>query len=333
MRSERQGMARAALLAAAAMTASACGVFERRGEGALPDPDVVARDLVYTLAQVPELHPLKSTLQVGEPLTPFGEEVLARLDEAGYGLQRVAADHGPNYVRYRSEHIESETGERTRYVVSVGAVSVERDYALDAEGTRPRSRLLVSGVPEQTLSTDPALFDGIEGGLSTVAFDSDLEPEIRDVALGAASPSVSAAPRAQSAFGTAIKRNMYETLVSNYADVFTDFEDIEQSVLVFPNDSLRLGESNKETIARYVSELDPATDVLSVIGCSHGTTAIDNGNELLAIGRANRVKEAFLFAGIDHDQVLEESCWAGEHFEMMPRRGVVLTLKRRRDLG
>ena len=102
---------------------------------------------------------------------------------------------------------------------------------------------------------------------------------------------------------------------------------------MFPNDSLRLGERNKETIARYVSELDPATDVLSVIGCSHGNTRIDNGNELLAIGRANRVKEAFLFAGIDHEQVLEESCWAGESFEKMPRRGVVLTLKRRRELG
>ena len=94
MRADWQGTAwgavRAGALAGALTTVTACGAFGPDRDEALPDPDVVARDLVYTLAQVPELHPLKSTLQVGEPITPFGERVHARLEEAGYGLQRVA---------------------------------------------------------------------------------------------------------------------------------------------------------------------------------------------------------------------------------------------------
>lgn len=40
-------------------------------------------------------------------------------------------------------------------------------------------------------------------------------------------------------------------------------------------------------------QMNPDTDVLSVIGCSLEPTAIQNGNSLLAIGRANRVKESF----------------------------------------
>ncbi len=37
-----------------------------------------------------------------------------------------------------------------------------------------------------------------------------------------------------------------------------------------------------------------------------------------------------MLAGIDSDKVLEEGCWAGVYYdEVMPRRGVVVTIKRR----
>ena len=333
----------------AAVLSSGCallgGPSDAPGDETLPDPDLVAQDLVYTLAQVPQLHPLKTTLQVSEPLTPFGQRVLARLGEAGYGLQRVETDQGPNFVRYRTEHVASETGERTRYRLAVGEVSIERDYEAGEDGaTVPESVQLVRGVPERSLAINEDVFGAVSAqGLSRIAYEEDTQPVIRDLSLGAAHadtvpPTPVEGPTSEAdgvpvTFGTAVKRNMYETLRSNYADVFADYEDVLSDVLVFPNDSLRLGEKNKRTIARYVGELDPATDVLSVIGCSHGNTAINNGNELLAIGRSNRVKEAFLFAGIDHEQVLEEACWAPVHFDKMPRRGVVVTLKRRRDLG
>lgn len=129
-----------------------------------------------------------------------------------------------------------------------------------------------------------------------------------------------------------VRNNIFDTMTSNFSDYFQNYDEVERRVLIFPNDSLRLGETNKQIIEQYVEMMDTSTDVLSVIGCSHGTTDINNGNSLLALGRANRVKEAFLFSGVEHDSVLEEGCWAPTPFEGdLPDRGVVVTLKRRKS--
>lgn len=152
---------------------------------------------------------------------------------------------------------------------------------------------------------------------------SQLSPELKS-----ALPEAESSPQPRNA----VKANFYETLESNYADVFEEYEDMDQSILVFPNDSLRLGDANKLIIEQYVEAMNPETDLMSVIGCSHGNTNVSNGNSLLALGRANRVKEALLFSGLEHDSILEEGCWASETFDdVMPRRGVVLTLKRRKN--
>lgn len=71
--------------------------------------------------------------------------------------------------------------------------------------------------------------------------------------------------------------------------------------------------------------------MISVVGCSHGNTALKGGNEALAIGRANRVKEALLYAGVESKKVLEEGCWANIHYDDLPRRGVVIELKRKKS--
>lgn len=344
--------ARALTLLGTLSLAAGCAVPGFRGDSsdAIPDADMIAQNLVFTLSQVPSLHPLQTTLQVSEPSTAFGKRVLARLEDAGYGMQQVAADQGPHFVRYRTEHAESETGERRIYSVSIGDVTVERDFESSQGATLPGSAQMVSGISGTSLKTNDTIFEtDVPQPFVKVAFASADEPVIRDMRLAAmrpVQPGIGAANGAAgetesekgelhlvSGFGSSVKRNMEEMMRSNYAEIFAEYEDIQSDVLTFPNDSLHLGEENKDLILGYVSELDPATDILSVIGCSHGNTAINNGNELLAIGRANRVKEAFMFAGIEHDQVLDESCWAGDYHDGFPRRGVILTLKRKRELG
>ena len=47
---------------------------------------------------------------------------------------------------------------------------------------------------------------------------------------------------------------------------------------------------------------------------SHGKSELKNGNSVLAVGRANRVKEAFVFAGVDNGKVLDQGCWAASIF-------------------
>jgi len=294
------------------------------------DYELIAGNLVNSIAQVPHLNPQLATVQVSRPRSSFERHVNEELDERGYKLEMIASEEGLNQVKPAIRQLSSETGKQNLYVLSIGQITVERAYDIVADKTVPTSELIFRGAEERKISLNDDIFDVPDSAFSTVAFKAYDGPQIKDVL---AAP----APQQRTAWWkrdkqNAVKRNIYETMTSNYSDVFSGFEDVQQSILIFPNDSLRLGETNKQIIEQYVSKMDPDTDMLSVIGCSHGETQINNGNSLLALGRANRVKEAFLFSGLEHDQILDEGCWAPQTFdEVMPRRGVVLTLKRKKN--
>ena len=150
-------------------------------------------------------------------------------------------------------------------------------------------------------------------------------------AMPGPAPPADAAPAraAPGAPGASTRRNLYDGRGSNYAREFEAYDDVATATLAFPDDSLRLGTEQKGTIADYAERFRPGTDVVSVIGCSHGDSDLPNGNALLANGRANRVREALVYAGVPAEQVLDEGCWADSYHDSFPRRGVVLTLKRR----
>ena len=127
---------------------------------------------------------------------------------------------------------------------------------------------------------------------------------------------------------SASEANLHETRRSAFAPVLSGYDELERRVMVFGNDSLVMGADNKRLARRIAARFDPATDLVSLIGCSHGTTALADGNRTLALGRAARVKEELTLAGIDPALVLEEGCWAGTHSDRMPARGVVVTHRR-----
>ena len=81
-----------------------------------------------------------------------------------------------------------------------------------------------------------------------------------------------------------LPQNLYDTRRSNSADVLDGYDEVVSHVLVFPDDSLKLGPDNKAIISDVLEAMAPETDILSVVGCSHGATSIadDNGNALLA---------------------------------------------------
>ena len=124
-------------------------------------------------------------------------------------------------------------------------------------------------------------------------------------------------------------RNVMDLGDSNFADLFAGYADVTERTLVFGNDSVRLGTDNKAIVADVARRFDPARDVFSIVGCSLGRTALPNGNERLALGRANRVKEELVQAGVPSERIVDEGCWAGDASERFPSRGVVLTLRRR----
>ncbi len=321
------------LLSIVAVSLSACSAIGlnspwSHARSSKPDQKLIAENLVNSLAQFPHLNPLLATVQALKPSSSFDRTVEDELRERGYKIERVNSPEGLFRVSSEVKQGGTGAGEQTLYVLSIGQVSAERAYEVIADKTVPVSEQIIRGTRARKVSLNDDIFEVPQSQYSEVAFRSYDGPGIDDVLappkLGAANASWWT--REQK---TAVKKNIYETMASNYQDVFAGYVDVDQSILVFPNDSLRLGDVNKGIIERYVAEMDPDTDILSVIGCSHGETEINNGNSLLALGRANRVKEALMFSGLEHDQILDEGCWAPQLFDdVMPRRGVVLTLKR-----
>ncbi|NND90106.1 MAG: hypothetical protein HKN42_04520 [Granulosicoccus sp.] len=324
---------RTSLLLVMTVSVSACSALGLKAPWhtePAPDYQLIAENLVNSLSQFPHLNPHLATVQVVKPHSSFSRQVETELDNRGYKLERVDGQEGLNQVKPEIRHVATEAGEKRLYVVSIGQVSVERAFDVIADKTVPASEQIIRGTKERRVSLNDDIFEAPASEYTTVAFKPYQGPQIADVlaAPDTKSRSTNWWSRGRQ---SVVKKNVYETLTSNYQDVFAGYEDVEQSILIFPNDSLRLGNVNKEIIERFVADMNPATDILSVIGCSHGNTEINNGNSLLALGRANRVKEAFLFSGLQHDQILDEGCWAPQTFdEVMPQRGVVLTLKRQK---
>lgn len=287
---------------------------------------LVASNLIHVLAQLDELRPINTTIQITEPVTPLGETVLALLRDAGYGIQKVVGDLGANYVRYKYEESTTEQGPVTRYTMSIGAIEASRDYTVSAGVIYPDSALEITGASEIFAQLNDGIFDKYGVNYEDrVFFNDSVLPEVT------LELDVANADESQDVAQQVLRQNMYDTRESNYATIFENYENIESTVLVFSNDSMALGTRNKRVISDFARKMNPATDLISVIGCSHGKSRIKNGNNVLAIGRANRVKEAFIYAGIDYGKVLDEGCWAPRHFdEAMPRRGVVLSIKRRK---
>lgn len=317
-----------ALILAAALPG--CSATASRTSSSGSDLDLVAQNLVFTLVQLPETNPLSTTVQISEPVTPFGREVARLVEEAGYGIQSVPDDRGGDYLRYRVQQTDSELGSETRYAVSIGAVSVERAYGTVDGRLLPAARQRVEGARSRTVELNDDVFGPVDDAskVADVVFDDDAAPTLVDETSGNSSADLATAS-AVSSFAASVKQNRYDRVSSNYAVLFAAYADVSTTTVSFPNDSLRLGDEQKRILDEYAGLLRPETDILSIVGCSNGKTTIPNGNGILAVGRANRVKEALMFAGVPAETVYDEGCWSGSGHESFPARGVVVTLKRR----
>ena len=296
---------------------------------------MIAENLVDALTQLPESQPLDTTIQLNAPDTPFGEMLAETLASAGYGLQYVDGDIGLNALRYLVENAETEIGYRTRYKIEVGQTSVERDYTLSDSRLLPTSGLRVGGSQANQVVLNDDMFVLAEGeslDSSVITQNNDI-PVIRQISQQVEGLNSSvlreraqvAAIRIQNENTT---ENYFDLSESKYASVFQHYNEIRRDVLVFPNDSLRMGDNNKAIVAEVAENFDPSSQIISVIGCSHGKTDIADGNRFLAIGRASRVREALVIAGVEGASIFDEGCWHGAHFdEIMPRRGVVLSVR------
>lgn len=294
----------------------------------VPEYSLIAENLVNVLGSLDSIDRINTTFQMLMPTTPIGKAVFKAVEDQGYGIQIVEGDLGDNFLRYKAELSQTESGLLEVYSLSAANHSVQRQYAVIDGKTTPTSPI--------TVRTDSVIESDLDDSLFGVLLDRAVSSVIE---INTAVPEVVVFNEQDDGHGTQFApvrtlSNFRNLEQSNYQSTFDEYVDVSQQILAFVNDSLILGIKNKNKLNALASQINPETDIISVIGCSHGRTQYENGNQLLAEGRAQRVTESLMFAGLDPELIFDEACWASEYWdEGAPRRGVVVTHKRLKDQG
>jgi len=320
---------------------------------------LVSRDMVSVLVQVEKVAPNRTLLSTSSKTLQqgtFADALKVELQRAGYATRSVGTSPDSVPVSYSFGPAADASPQARTITVIVGDVALRRTYTFDAVGrVSPLGTMQVKGVQAENLSVDSGIFlnstplpasdplppepklpEPVVNELQDNELQAAGKPETLDIAALTAdqeSPSLFEliAPTVARAQG-ANTQNVRVLEQSNYESIFSDMGIVSEKILTFPNDSIRMGSGNKALLRKLLDSFDPSSDILSVVGCSLGPTQYEGGQEGLARGRANRVRDELLFAGVPKENILQEGCWAEEGYDQrMPRRGVVITLKR--ELG
>jgi len=106
---------------------------------------LIATNMISTLVQIPSMRSGSITLQINPPQTAYGNAVVRALEDAGFGLQKVSADQGKHFVSYSKRISETESGLVTDYQLSVGQVSLRREYGVRGSLLYPSSLMTIDG--------------------------------------------------------------------------------------------------------------------------------------------------------------------------------------------
>ena len=295
-----------------------------------------------------------------QPQNDFSRHLHKVLTLAGYGVAVVDELVADGFVDYLvADSGQTTDGPMVTYQLSIDDVKIKRDYIITDQHISPASSLFVKGADPSNIRLNDHIFEtgfqvssdstqGINGSSDEVIVSAVDRPAV-NVAQPTTTTETTPAPTGNkvmpkgidsifqtSGGATRQKGNVYDLGASNYSNIFANYTDLSRAILTFGNDEYRvLGKQNKAKIMQLVGDFQQSTDIFSVIGCSHGTSNVvaegGDPNALLALGRASRVKEELLIVGIPEEKILDEGCWSVVHYDdVMPRRGVVVSLKRSR---
>ena len=319
------------------MVLASCAVspVETSG-GSQSDQQLIAHDLVSVLVQIDELPTVNTTLNLPADFSgqnQFANALQAQLEDAGYGIRTVGQNLPDKVVSYSIEPGVDEAGEvMDTYTVTIGKFGVRRSYGkMGGAVLKPMSLMSVRGVDASSLRINDDLFSEEQENGSAQVKAVELAPEPATIVepIAVEEPATIESVVVPEGLYRQPTQNFRELERSNFDELLASRQIVDEAILLFPNDSVRMGGVNKIRIAQFVEQFDPDRDVFSLIGCSNGSTNVQGGSKALALGRAERVRQELLYAGIPDERILLEGCWSDEYYdEMMPRRGVVVSLKR-----
>jgi len=300
-----------------------------------PVLSIVAADLVSVLAQLPGFDAWSMTAQVSPASSEYGEALIDALRTAGYGVQRVSADQGRNYLEYRKVVSSNEVGDSTAFELKIRNVYVARDYEWRGSRWVPSSPVRIRGVEPTKVNVYNELY-GQRG--KTTEFVSGVEFVDDAGAVIESRSAMAKVSGVQPNYGARYLE--LRVLIMSRASIFSrqrstvdqdtrTYRPISNVVLTFPNaDPNLLGDLNKQAIVAMVNQMDPDLDRFVIRGCSHGKSLIWDGNEITSLNRQQRVNQELLVAGIQSDSIVETGCFAAENEIELPKQSVRLTLQR-----
>ena len=334
-----------ALIIASCVALGGCATPGSVPEAAAPPPAAEGAMLDDLAAALAQLHtPRATTIQVTRGDDALTEAFVERLAAAGYGIQRVDADQGAHHLALERDRAEGEGGERlTRLALAVGVTDLERRYRVAKGRAVPASALVVGGTRRPIRLDDEERFGpaadatlarvdylGTAPVLASTPLISLITDDVvagvaREASGGAGGPTLAAVNSSRVEVA-----NLFYDDGGAFGALRDTFEPAERTVVVFPNDSMRLGQDGKRQIEDFIEAFREETDMIGLVGCSNGPTALEIGNEGLALGRSRRVAEELTSLGVARERVIDEGCWAPVNArDRFPSRGVVMEILRR----
>ena len=237
---------------------------------------LIAIDFVNALLQFDGMHPSERSLSVVTPVSAFGEELLFVLGQAGYQVRVTDSISAENFLDY-SQTVKSREsdGVHQTFLLSVNQIKLKRDYFFQAQGVTPSSNLFIKGGDSAKIVVNDDLFDipqqtanvrepEVDNTIASVSENKAVIPPQPSVAAEesvvlapVSTPKIqplvkpsSTSPNRAEEIARAKRReaNLYETGESKFASILEGFQDVSSTVVVFPNDSLNLGERGKNVI-------------------------------------------------------------------------------------
>ncbi|MFK7992690.1 MAG: hypothetical protein AB8B87_01040 [Granulosicoccus sp.] len=272
---------------------------------------LIATNMISTLVQIPRMQSGSITLQINKPQTAYGNAVVRALEDAGFGLQQVNADQGQNYVSYSKRLSETESGLVTDYELSVGKISLRREYSVqDGNLIYPSSLLTIDGTDS---IADIELSDSIfveQGGrgdafISGVQLEGEPDPNLAvktvDVRDYDELPADKRTPQAD-IFDQA-RLHFFEIQARRDSPPLDRFNKHRRTVLIFDDNQTQLmGATNKQAVRLLVREFSD-DDIMIIKACLDA-----DGSNDAAMTRAIRVEQELLGFGIPPESTYIAPC-------------------------
>lgn len=295
---------------------------------------LISTNLVSALVQIPEMKVGTATLQVSKPTTAFGNTLIRALEDAGFGIQRVSADQGLNYVTYGKRLSETETGLITDYSVAVGEIEVSREFDKDEGRLFPSSLLLVNGTNSIVeIELDDSIF--AEQGGSGDSFISG----VGGGTLDAPSTKISTVTVNDYDVTPIDKRTNYRHVLElarqrvysqesiQRPQNLSDFAQVRRTVLIFDDQNSNvMGRGNKQAIGELASSFLDG-DIFAITAC----TDADGKNDA-SVFRAVRVEEEFVSYGVLPAAVQIEPCIRASYRHSSDNSPVAVSIVQYRSL-